>query len=507
MKRPNIVFILSDDQGWWSLGCTGNSEIITPNIDRLAEEGMRFDHFFCASPVCSPARASLLTGCIPSQHGVHDWIRDNNEQQAQIEYLADQYSYTKALAASGYDCGLSGKWHMGASHKVQHGFSHWYCHKRGGGPYYNAPMYRDGVLYKEERYITDAITDDACEYLESRKDKEEPFFLYVGYTAPHSPWLNNHPKEYTDLYQNCEFKSVPHGLPRHPDTVYLTDEVAKDEKGNLIGYYAAITAMDAGIGRIMDQLQNLGMAEDTLVIFTADNGFSCGHHGFWGKGNGTFPINMYEESVKVPFIARHPGRIPAGTVCDSLVSAYDFFPTLLDYVDVKPEDDGNRPGVSFAPALEGKEFRAHDRVVILDEYGPNRMIRDKRFKFVTHYQFDADELYDLANDPDEECNLMKEEGRKALEERLKAAGAAKDCDWQALAADMKEELEQWFAKYVNPEIDGAKEEVFGTGQLGLAGAWGDGQCAHSHDGYIHANPNFQAYMARKNGTENENTTR
>ena len=321
MKRPNIVFLLSDDQGWWSLGCTGNQEIHTPNIDRLAREGMRFDDFFCASPVCSPARASLLTGCIPSQHGIHDWLRDDDDRQAAIEYLAGQYSYTKALAAAGYDCALSGKWHMGASEKPQQGFGHWFCHKSGGGPYYGAPMYRDGKLYREERYVTDAITEDALSYLDSRAGQENPFFLYVGYTAPHAPWLHNHPKAYTDLYEDCPFNSVPH-LPRHPDSIYLTDEVAKDVRGNLIGYYAAVTAMDAGIGRILEKLDSLGMTEDTLVVFTSDNGFSCGHHGFWGKGNATFPLNMYEESVKVPFIARHPGRIPAGTVCDALGAIY-----------------------------------------------------------------------------------------------------------------------------------------------------------------------------------------
>lgn len=115
MKQPNVVFIISDDQGFWSLGCAGNREIYTPNIDRLAAQGMRFENFFCVSPVCSPARASLLTGCIPSQHGVHDWLRDDDERRASIEYLAGQYSYTKALAESGYECALSGKWHMGAS--------------------------------------------------------------------------------------------------------------------------------------------------------------------------------------------------------------------------------------------------------------------------------------------------------------------------------------------------------------------------------------------------------
>ena len=112
-KKPNIVFILSDDQGAWAMGCSGNEEIITPNLDRLAAEGMRFENFFCESPVCSPARASLLTGRIPSQHGVHDWIRDDNKKQEDIEYLAGQTAYTDILAQEGYVCGLSGKWHLG----------------------------------------------------------------------------------------------------------------------------------------------------------------------------------------------------------------------------------------------------------------------------------------------------------------------------------------------------------------------------------------------------------
>lgn len=476
-KKPNIVFIISDDQGYWSLGCSGNKEIITPNIDRLASEGMRFENFFCASPVCSPARASLLTGAIPSQHGVHDWLKDDDERQAALEYLAGQYSYTKALEENGYDCALSGKWHMGASGKVQQGFTHWFSHKSGGGPYYGAPMYKNGELYKEERYVTDAITDDAVEFLESRRTKELPFYLHVAYTAPHAPWIENHPKEYTDLYENTPFDSVPH-LPRHPDSIYLTDEVAKDERANLIGYFAAVTAMDAGIGRILDKLDELSLAEDTLVVFTSDNGFSCGHHGFWGKGNATFPLNMYEESVKVPFIARHPGHIPDGRVCDALVSAYDFMPTLLDYLSLKPSDEMERPGVSFAAALRGESFEQHEEVVILDEYGPNRMIRGQRFKYVARYPYGPNELYDLQTDPGEERNLLKEEGFECLEQ------------------DMRLRLETWFAKYVNPEIDGAKEAVYGSGQTGLAGLWGKGTQAYYCDDYIQENPNYAPYRKK-----------
>ena len=196
-KKPNIIFILSDDQGMWSMGCAGNKEIITPNLDRLASEGILFDNFFCASPVCSPARASLLTGRIPSQHGVHDWLRNDNKKQEDIEYLEGMKAYTDVLAENGYICGLSGKWHLGNSAKPQKSYSHWFAHKSGGGPYYNAPLYKDGILYNEPRYVTDVITDDALEFIDENAGKQ-PFYLTVGYTAPHSPWVNNHPKEYTD---------------------------------------------------------------------------------------------------------------------------------------------------------------------------------------------------------------------------------------------------------------------------------------------------------------------
>ena len=474
--KPNIVFIISDDQGVWANGCYGNSEIITPNIDKLSSEGMRFNNFFCASPVCSPARASFLTGCIPSQHGIHDWLRDDDDYQASIEYLANSHSYTKILSENGYECALSGKWHMGASYKKQHGFNHWYSHKSGGGPYYGAPMYRNSKLYTEERYITEAITDDALEYLESKKNSETPFYLHVAYTAPHSPWINNHPKKYTELYNNCNFDSVPH-LPKNPNSIYLTDEVLKNERDNLIGYYAAVTAMDEGIGRILNKLDEMNITDNTLIIFTSDNGFSCGHHGFWGKGNGTFPINMYEESVKVPFIIKHNKIIPANTVCDELVSAYDFMPTLLEYLDIQYSDNVPRPGISFYNFLKGETSNENRNIFVLDEYGPNRMIRDNRYKYICRYPYGPNELYDLLNDPHEYNNLLKDS----------------NIDTDKIETHMRKELDEWFFKYVDPKIDGAKESVFGCGQIGLAGLYGNGKAAYSCDEYIKEHKNYSLY--------------
>lgn len=502
-KKPNIVFLLSDDHGAWALGSSGNKEIITPNLDKLAEEGMRFENFFCASPVCSPARASLLTGRIPSQHGVLDWIRDDNEKQEEIEYMAGQTAYTDLLAKEGYVCGLSGKWHLGKASVPQKSFSHWFAHKSGGGPYYGAPFYRDGRLYKERGYVTDVITDDAIGFLREYAHKE-PFYLHVGYTAPHSPWVNNHPKEFTDLYRDCPFLSCPmEGL--HPDSIYLTKEVMEDLRANQTGYYAAVTAMDSNIGRLLAELDTLGIREETLVIFSGDNGFSCGHHGFWGKGNGTFPINMYESSVKVPLIINQPGVIKSGAVNTSLLSAYDFMPTLLDYAgildwrpvenqeirQVRPgeEMEGKKddmpvnskesmdkrsgvpkrlPGKSFLPALLGQPFEQDESIVVMDEYGPNRMIRGTRYKFIKRYPYGPNELYDLKEDPCEKNNLLLT-GEK---------------EWENLKEAMDYRLEQWYLKYVNPEIDGAKEAVYGSGQVNLAGLWSRGERSHSCDDYI-----------------------
>jgi choline-sulfatase len=269
-NRPNIIVILSDDQGPWAMGCAGNDEIRTPNLDRLAAEGTRLDRFFCASPVCSPARASLLTGQIPSQHGVHDWISAGNirtPEQEPIQYLAGKPSYTQVLAGNGYTCGLSGKWHLGDSIVPQHGFSHWYVHQQGGGPYYDAPMIRNGELTNEPGYLTDNITDDALAFIDREHEQSSPFYLSVHYTAPHSPWIDSHPQEYVDLYADCRWETIPRD-PVHPWAVPgWTPEPESDLwREQLKGYFAAVTAMDANIGRLLDRLDALGLRENTMLL-------------------------------------------------------------------------------------------------------------------------------------------------------------------------------------------------------------------------------------------------
>lgn len=450
-KKPNLVFILADDLGNWALETAGNEEIITPNLTKLANSGINFDNFFCTSPVCSPARASILTGKIPSQHGVHDWIRDGNDG---LEYLAEDKAYTEILTDAGYNCGISGKWHLGASFTKQKDFEHWFVHQEGGGPYYQAPMVEDNKAVNKEGYLTDLITDDAVDFIEEQEASGEPFCLNINYTAPHSPWdYEQHPDKYLDLYKDCPFDSVPE-LSRHPwqreDVEYPIGERRKEV---LSCYYAAVTAMDANIGRVLDKLDELGIRENTIVVFSSDNGMSMGHHGIFGKGNGTFPQNMYDSSVKVPMIISLPGTIAAGEFSEAMLSHYDFMPTILDYLDVDYEPAAELPGKSFAEILRGKKQKERDEseIVVFDEYGPVRMIRNKKWKYVHRYPYGPHELYNLAADPTEINNL-----------------AAKE-EYQEKLFELRAKLEKWFVKYADPAVDGSREEVYGRGQKNLAG--------------------------------------
>jgi len=460
VKQPNVLFILTDDQGVWASGCYGNPEIRTPGIDRIAATGMRFANMFCEIPVCSPSRATYLTGRIASQHGVHDWIRGGNVGDDAAAYLDGETAYTDVLAAQGWTCGLSGKWHLGHSQLAQHGFDHWYVHQQGGGDYNDPPMVRDGELVHDEGYVTNLITDDALAFLDRHAGDAEPFYLGVHYTAPHSPW-SGHPQEIVDSYDDCPFESCPQE-PVHP---WAADQpLTRNCLGNremLKGYFAAVTAMDADVVRLLDKLEALGLREDTLVIFASDNGFSCGHHGFWGKGNATAPLNMYENSVRVPFLMSHPGAIPAAAVQEGMVCTYDFMPTLLEYLGLPRPETGNLPGASFAASLRQGVAGGREVVVAgggrpaLAEYGATRMVRTAEWKYVHRYPDGPNELYDLQGDPDERRNLTGDAG------------------YAGRAVELRGVLEDWFDQYGDcPARDGRRHPVSGKGQLRpVGGVW------------------------------------
>lgn len=471
-KRPNILFILTDDQGAWAMRCAGNTDLHTPNLDRLAAEGTRFENFFCASPVCSPARASILTGCIPSRHGVHDWIRSGSldkrdlgehaqhpyfaSEDEAIQYLDGFVTYPDLLAENGYTCALAGKWHLGDSAHPQHGFSHWYTIGRGGCLYNQADVIEDGKLHFETRYITDLITERALDYLDECAGQENPFYISVHYTAPHDPWEEDqHPAEYIELYRDCEFTATP-DEPLHPNLIPSTPSGTGEERKRLLrGYYAAVTAMDAGVGRLLDRLEALGLAENTLVIFTADNGMNMGHHGIWGKGNGTFPFNLFDTAVKVPFLARWPQHIRAGRVTESMCSHYDLIHTFNEMLELGADLPDFLPGRSFAPVLlEDEETDNH--IVILDEYGSSRMIRTREWKYIHRYPYGPHELYHLSDDPGETRNLADLPEHAAVQTHL------------------LDTLQKWYHTYADPAVDGTREAVTGFGQLRRPGIYSGG---------------------------------
>lgn len=475
-KKPNLLFILTDDQGAWALNCAGNTDISTPYLNSLAEQGMRFDNFFCASPVCSPARASILTGCIPSQHGVHDWIRSGSldketlgeyknhpyftSENVPVSYLDGYVTYSDLLAERGYTCALSGKWHLGDSIRPQHGFSHWYTIGRGGCMYTQADVIEDGKLHFENRYITDLITEHALQYLEELSKTDNPFYISVHYTAPHDPWdADQHPKEFIEMYRDCSFTATPEEPP-HPNQIPSAPwGVGEERKRLLRGYYAAISAMDAGVGKILDKLKDLGLEENTLVIFTADNGMNMGHHGIWGKGNGTFPMNLYDTSVKVPFIARWPGKILPGVVTESMCSHYDIIQTLNELLDLKATLPENLPGKSFANVLLTGENK-DNHIVIFDEYGNSRMIRNREWKYIHRYPYGPHELYHLITDPGEKENLIEQLDNPVYRE---------------IRENLLSELQKWYLTYAEPSVDGSREAVTGFGQLRRPGAYSEGK--------------------------------
>lgn len=496
MKRKNLVVIMTDDQGYWTLGCAGNPDAHTPNIDRLAERGVYFENYFCVSPVCSPARASFFTGNIPSAHGVTDWLDGGNidarkyeatqgptyaSERECIDYLEGQMTFPELLQENGYTCALAGKWHLGNSVQAQHGFSKWFSVPLGHSPYLDPPLIENGTVYQGKGFVTDLITEKTIDYLRElgprAKEEDAPFYISVHYTAPHSPWGKlTQPARWFDYYKDCTFDSVPFE-PMHKNAIFTNESPyfafgaeAKEPEALrqelLSGYFGAIAAMDEGVGEIMKELEAQGLLEDTVVVFTSDNGMNTGHHGIWGKGNGTYPQNMYDTSVKIPFILYDRRVKDQGRVESSLYSHYDFLPTVTELLGLKLTHEEREkmeklPGRSFVEvsereAYDGERGRgsvqileedSEKAVVVYSEYGPVRMIRTRDWKYIHCYPQGPNELYDLKNDPGESHNLIDD---PAQQERI----------WK-----MKYELDRWFVDYVDPRKDATKDNNTGNGQI------------------------------------------
>lgn len=439
-KRPNILVIMSDDHAQWASGCYGNRELHTPAMDYLADSGVRMDNAFTPTPVCSPARASFWTGLLASQHGVHDFIKTMGGHEAgKRNWLEDEVTLANLLQDAGYQTGLTGKWHCGNVDSRHIGFDDWFT--EAGNPYAHVGQQafeHNGQIIEHFGYTTQILTDHAIDYIRNR-DPDRPFFQFIGYTATHSPWRSQ-PERLVRKYRRCSFNDIPNdaAYPFGMNTGESLYVDRADPKEALAQYYAAVTHIDEGIGRLIDELEAQELRENTLIVYTSDHGLNCGHHGIWGKGNGTLPLNMLEETIRVPLILNQPGKLFAGEARVEFIDHTDLFLTLLAYADVELPSARCYPGSSFLQLLTTGRPISNWKNVQFGEYGNLRMIRTRRYKLVRRYPDGPSELFDLMEDPRETVNLIN------------------DTEQQSLVQELSSKIEAYFSRYEHPVKSGLR---------------------------------------------------
>ncbi|MBN1341972.1 MAG: sulfatase [Phycisphaerae bacterium] len=427
-KRLNFVFILIDDLGWKDCGVYGARLYETPNVDKLASQGMRFTDAYAACPVCSPTRASIMTGRYPARLHLTDWIAGHDRPWAKLKRPAfrqelphEEITIAEALKGKGYVSASIGKWHLGGASYLptDQGFDLNFAGTQWGAPQsYFHPYKRINYRARlEHEYITDRLTLEAEDFIEANKDR--PFFLYLPHFAVHTPLQAKQ-----DKIAKYRAKIAEMGLKLRPDVA------------NRRAIYAAmIESMDESVGRVMAKLAELKIDDRTVVFFMSDNG-GLALNGITDNsplraGKGT----MYEGGVREPMIVRWPGVVKAGSVCNVPVTSTDFFPTILDMAGAKPEAGRALDGVSLVPLLKQTGGIA-DRALFwhYPHYHPggakpSGAIRKGDFKLIERYEDGSVELYDLEKDIGEKDNLAAKmpgkaaELRKELDDWLKSVDA------------------------------------------------------------------------------------
>ncbi len=431
-SRPNIVILLVDDWGWSDASCMGSDLYETPNIDALAAEGMRFTTTYAACTVCSPTRAALLTGQYPGRLHLTDWIRGHNRPDAKLlppvwtmKLEAQHITLAEALRAEGYHTATVGKWHLEPSGDPdqddyipeKHGFdiniagnqwgqppSYYYPYTREGHPEHTlGPMPPGGEVGE---YLTDRLTDEALKIVDGWKD--DPFFLYMPYFAVHTPIESR-----TDDAAPFEARVKP-GM-RHTDTEYA----------------GMLTAVDRSVGRIRARLKELGIADNTVIFLTGDNGGLDRHD--TGRPTENAPLrdgkgSAYEGGVRVPGIVYWPGVTKPASVSDEPIITVDYYPTVLDILGIAGDPEYNKKvdGVSLTPLLRDPSATL-GRTELYWHYPhyhtmgatPHSAIRDGNFRLVEFYEDGRTELYDLSSDIGEAHDLSAEMPEKAAELKAK----------------------------------------------------------------------------------------
>ena len=421
-KKLNLIVITTDDQARWSLGCYGNKQARTPNMDRLAKEGARFLNAFVATPVCSPSRASFLTGRYGTQVGITDWINPK-EAQSGLGLPRDAITWMSVLQRAGWRTGLVGKWHLGMLaqfHPTKHGFDHFTGFLGGGNTPMNPTLEIAGREVKLQGPIPDILTDHAIDFMKLHKDG--PFALMLNFREPHAPYAPM-PEADTKL-----FRDLDPAIPNFPGlNVKRAKQLTRD-------YYASVHAVDRNLGRLLEALDQLGLRENTIIVFTSDHGYMIGHHGLWHKGNAVWLVegrekerrpNMFDHALRVPLLVRWPGVIRGGTEVKELVSNIDMFPSMLGMLKVYRPKNYKQEGADFAPLLRGEKIAWRDGVFA--QYDPHngldaamRSIRTERWHLVRQYKKNGqpDELFDLQADPEELRNLYADPKHREMRDQL-----------------------------------------------------------------------------------------
>lgn len=395
MPTPNILLILSDDHGYGDVSCHGGPNIHTPNIDAIAGEGVRFSQFYANSPVCSPSRAALMTGCFPDRVGVPGVIRTHPENSWGY-FAPGATTLPEVLARAGYHSTLVGKWHLGLepeNHPCERGFDvfrgflgdmmdDYYTHRRWEHNY----MRHNHQVIDPRGHATDIFTDYAIETLEQRAAAANPFFLLLAYNAPHTPIQP--PDEWVEAVQK-----------REPG---VSEQRAK--------YIALVEHMDAGIGRVREALRRTGLDQDTLLVYVSDNGGQLDVGACNGPLRGA-KQEMYEGGIRVPCCAAWPAHIPPRTVSHQPAMLMDLFPTVCEAAGAAPPDDIDAQ--SILPTMLGEEQDFGERTYYWVRREGGRWgerayfgkdyhaVRRGNLKLLQNDAFSPAELYDLGNDPDE----------------------------------------------------------------------------------------------------------
>jgi arylsulfatase A-like enzyme len=409
--KPNIITVMTDDQGYGDLSCMGSTDVMTPHFDRLAASGARFESFYSNSPVCSPSRASLLTGRYPGYAGVRAILAGHRRTTG---LTSESPTIAAALKQQGYDTALIGKWHLGLAPECRplaNGFDYFYGFMAGCIDYYSHIFYwgladghfnpihdlweNNNEVYNNGYYFTDLISDKAVEYIREKCSAQKPFYLYLGYNAPHFPL--HAPKKYMDRFAQLPW-----------DRQVMA---------------AMISAVDDGIGMILDELERRGQLENTIIVFQSDNGPSRESRNwldgnpdpYYGSSSGKFKghkFSLFEGGIRVPSIISWPGHIPAGQVINEPVASMDYFPTLLKLAGGDPAAY-RLDGLDIMPMLTEKATSPHKE--IFWEMGEQTAIRQGRYKLVLNGVLVENDpgsekvfLSDLETDPGEQKNLAAE---------------------------------------------------------------------------------------------------